>query len=183
MLALPQAREACPHNLAPTTSTLMQPRSATRSRSRCWKAAASRRCNFAELPSGRPARRHAQVRPRPHACGEQVPLDRSARDVRRDGRDDRPRASAASASSTADGQLAGIITDGDLRRHMRPDLLERAVDEVMTQEPQDGRPRPARLARRSRSSIRRRSRTLIVADADKPVGVVHMHDLLRAGVA
>jgi arabinose-5-phosphate isomerase len=42
-LVLPQAREACPHNLAPTTSSLMQLGLGDASRSRCWKAAASRR--------------------------------------------------------------------------------------------------------------------------------------------
>ena len=63
----------------------------------------------------------------------------------------RPRASAASASPIAHGMLVGIITDGDLRRHMRPDLLDATVDEVMTRDPEDRARRSARQ-RGARSS-------------------------------
>ncbi len=82
----------------------------------------------------------------------------------------------------AKGKLIGIITDGDLRRHMRPDLLDPRVDEVMTRAPKTVR--PDQLASEALEIInsvedhradRRR--------AGKPVGIVNFHDLLRAGVA
>jgi arabinose-5-phosphate isomerase len=80
------------------------------------------------------------------------------------------------------GMLAGIITDGDLRRHMRPDLLETRVDEVMTRSPKTVR--PDQLASEALEIINASEITaLIVTEAGKPVGIVHFHDLLRAGIA
>ena len=82
----------------------------------------------------------------------------------------------------ARGHLVGIITDGDLRRHMSADLLERRVEEVMTQAPEDGAARSAR--QRGAGDLNSiEDHALIVVDAGKPVGIVHFHDLLRAGVA
>ena len=82
----------------------------------------------------------------------------------------------------AAGLLVGIITDGDLRRHMRPDLLEARVEDVMTRAPKTAR--PDQLASEALEIINSSKITaLIVADAGKPVGIVHFHDLLRAGVA
>ncbi len=82
----------------------------------------------------------------------------------------------------ASGKLAGIITDGDLRRHMRPDLLEARVEDVMTHSPKTVR--PDQLASEALELINSSKITaLIVADAGKPVGIVNFHDLLRAGVA
>jgi arabinose-5-phosphate isomerase len=82
----------------------------------------------------------------------------------------------------ARGAIAGIITDGDLRRKMRPDLMTALVDEVMT-------PNPKTIDRDSLASealellYSSKITALIVTEADKPVGIVHMHNLLRAGVA
>jgi arabinose-5-phosphate isomerase len=81
-----------------------------------------------------------------------------------------------------EGALLGIITDGDLRRHMRPDLLEVRVDEVMTRSPKTVR--PDQLASEALEIINTSEITaLIVTEAGKPVGIVHFHDLLRAGIA
>jgi arabinose-5-phosphate isomerase len=82
----------------------------------------------------------------------------------------------------AKGRLAGIITDGDLRRHMRADLLEARVEDVMTRAPKTVR--PDQLASEALEIINSSKITaLIVAEAGKPVGIVNFHDLLRAGVA
>jgi len=82
----------------------------------------------------------------------------------------------------ANGKLAGIITDGDLRRHMRPDLLEAHVDEVMTPAPKTVR--PDQLAGEALAILNSSKITaLIVTDDGKPVGIVHVHDLLRARLA
>ncbi len=78
--------------------------------------------------------------------------------------------------------LVGIVTDGDLRRHMGPDLMSALVDHVMTKSPKT-------VARDTLASealeILNSSKVtaLLVADAGRPVGIVHIHDLLRAGVA
>ena len=80
------------------------------------------------------------------------------------------------------GLIAGIVTDGDLRRHMRPDLMTATVDEVMTRNPKTiGRDTLAGEALELINSSK--ITALIVTDASKPVGIVHLHDLLRAGVA
>ena len=82
----------------------------------------------------------------------------------------------------ARGQIAGIITDGDLRRQMRPDLMSATVDEVMTRNPKTiDRDSLASEALELLNSSK--ITTLIVTDAGKPVGIIHLHDLLRAGVA
>jgi arabinose-5-phosphate isomerase len=82
----------------------------------------------------------------------------------------------------ADGYLKGIITDGDLRRHMSGHLLELSVETVMTPDPDTVR--PDQLVSEALEMLNTLKRTqLIVVDAGKPVGVVHFHDLLRAGVA
>jgi len=82
----------------------------------------------------------------------------------------------------ADGRLTGIITDGDLRRHMSANLTDLKVEEIMTREPKTVR--PDQLASEALEFINSMKRTqLIVAEAGKPVGIVHVHDFLRAGVA
>jgi arabinose-5-phosphate isomerase len=80
------------------------------------------------------------------------------------------------------GRLAGVITDGDLRRHMRDDLLQAPVREVMTASPKTVR--PEQLASEALEIINASKITaLIVVESDRPVGILHFHDLLRAGVA
>jgi arabinose-5-phosphate isomerase len=80
------------------------------------------------------------------------------------------------------GQVVGIVTDGDLRRHMRPDLMTALVDEVMTKDPKTIS--PGLLASEALEILNSSKITaLLVTEAKKPVGIVHLHDLLRAGVA
>ena len=80
------------------------------------------------------------------------------------------------------GTLVGIVTDGDLRRHMRRDLLDAYVDEVMTKGPITVR--SDRLASEVLEILNSSKITaLFVVDDNKPIGIVHLHDLLRAGVA
>jgi arabinose-5-phosphate isomerase len=80
-----------------------------------------------------------------------------------------------------DGKLAGLITDGDLRRHM-DGLLSHTAGEVMTRAPKTARPdmlagEALKLMNDSRITV------LFVVDASgKPVGILHVHDVLRAGV-
>ena len=84
-----------------------------------------------------------------------------------------------------DGKLIGVITDGDLRRHMDPALLERPVAEIM-------HPRPKTIAANRLAGEALAMMTaqappttslFVVDDAGRPTGFLHMHDCLRAGVA
>lgn len=82
----------------------------------------------------------------------------------------------------ADGKLAGIITDGDLRRNLSPDLLHLRAAEVMTVNPRVTTPQT--VAQEAVALMNRHQiTTLFVVEAEKPVGILHMHDCLRAGVA
>jgi arabinose-5-phosphate isomerase len=82
----------------------------------------------------------------------------------------------------ADGRLLGIITDGDLRRHM-DGLMDHLAGEVMTPAPKTAP--PSMLAG---EALKRMSEplpavtVLFVVDDGRPVGILHIHDLLRAGV-
>jgi arabinose-5-phosphate isomerase len=80
------------------------------------------------------------------------------------------------------GRLTGIVTDGDLRRHMAADLLERPVGEIMTRGPLTIRPQA--LAAEALNLMNARKTTCVFAvEEGKPVGLLHIHDCLRAGIA
>jgi len=82
----------------------------------------------------------------------------------------------------AEGHLLGIVTDGDLRRHMSPDLLSRPTGDIMTKSPKTIRPNA--LAAEAVAIMNEKSITsLFVVEDKRPVGLIHIHDLLRAGVA
>src|SRR5438445_12956411 len=78
--------------------------------------------------------------------------------------------------------LTCIITDVDLRRHMRPHHLNASVDDVMTRNPKTVR--PDQLVSETLELLNSMKITaLFVVDARQPAGIVHIHDLLRAGAA
>ncbi|MDO1559486.1 KpsF/GutQ family sugar-phosphate isomerase [Brevundimonas sp. 2R-24] len=79
-----------------------------------------------------------------------------------------------------DGALAGLITDGDLRRHM-DGLMSHAAAEVMTPSPKTVSPDDL-AADALKVMNDARITVLFVVDQGRPVGVLHVHDLLRAGV-
>ncbi len=84
-----------------------------------------------------------------------------------------------------DGTLAGIVTDGDLRRNMSANLTSQPVDQVMTRFPMTVEPDTlASEALRRMTAGSRKITQLFVCEAEgKPVGLLHIHDLLRAGVS
>ena len=82
------------------------------------------------------------------------------------------------------GRLLGIVTDGDLRRHMADDLLNRTVDDIMTSAPQTIRPKAlAAEALGMMNAADRPFTSLFVSEDGHPCGFLHMHDILRAGIA
>ena len=81
-----------------------------------------------------------------------------------------------------DGSLAGIITDGDLRRHLQGDFMGLKARDVMTTGPKTVT--PDMLAAEALHIMNTKKITsLFVIDRNKPVGVLHVHDCLRSGVA
>jgi arabinose-5-phosphate isomerase len=182
VLLLPQAREACPHNLAPTTSSLMQLALGDALAVALLESRGFTALDFRGLhPGGRLGAKLKFVRDVMHS-GEAVPLVQVGASMADAIVEMTTKGFGCVAIVQADGRLAGIITDGDLRRHMSPDLLQRKVDDVMTGEPKIVR--PDQLVSEALELLNTMKKTqLLVVDAGNPVGVVHVHDLLRAGVA
>ena len=84
----------------------------------------------------------------------------------------------------SDGRLEGIITDGDLRRCLSPDVMNKKVVEVMTRNPKTIAPDVlAVVALNTMNNTGKGITQLFVIQDDKPIGVIHLHDCLRAGVA
>ncbi len=85
---------------------------------------------------------------------------------------------------TSDGRLEGIITDGDLRRCLSPDVMNKKVVEVMTRNPKTIAPDVLAVeALNTMNNTGKGITQLFVIQNDKPIGVIHLHDCLRAGVA
>ena len=82
------------------------------------------------------------------------------------------------------GDLVGMITDGDLRRWMAPNLIEEKVSKVMTKNPRTIRAE-ALIAEAVNvmNNTGRGITNLFVVDGKKPIGIIHIHDCLRAGVS
>ena len=78
----------------------------------------------------------------------------------------------------ADGRLSGVITDGDLRR--KGDYMAHTAGEVMSRSPKTIA--PDALAAEALAMMQGRITVLFVVEDDRPVGVLHVHDLLRQGV-
>ncbi len=182
VLELPKAKEACPHGLAPTTSTTMQ--------------LAIGDCLAVALLEAKGFTAHDfKVF---HPGGSLGASLKYVADVMHKG-DRLPLALKSEAMGTAlvvmtqkslgclgvvdnKGKLVGIVTDGDLRRHMGADFLRSSVGDIMTKNPKTVS--PDTLAAEALEIINAsRITALFVVDQGKPVGVVHVHDLLRAGVA
>ena len=182
VLALPQAREACPHNLAPTTSALMQLALGDALAIALLESRGFTAIDFGVFhPRGRLGAALKLIRDVMHP-GTAVPLIRRGALMSEAIVEMSAKGFGCVAVVEPDGRLAGVITDGDLRRHMRVDLLQAAVDEIMTASPKIVR--PEQLAGEALQLLNSSKITaLIVVDGEKPVGIVHFHDLLRAGVA
>lgn len=82
------------------------------------------------------------------------------------------------------GHLIGIITDGDLRRWLNSDVLSKTVSEVMTKNPKTITPDVLAVeALNVMNNTGKGITQLFVIQEDKPIGIIHIHDCLRAGAA
>jgi arabinose-5-phosphate isomerase len=181
-LTLPKAREACPHNLAPTTSSLMMLALGDSLAIALLEGRGFTSVDFSVLhPGGKLGAMLKYTRDLMHT-GDAVPLKPVGTSMSDALVEMSSKGFGCVGIVDAYGTIAGIVTDGDLRRHMRPDLLTALVDEVMTRNPKTiGRDLLASEALEILNSSK--ITALLVTDANKPVGIVHLHDILRAGVA
>ena len=182
VLTLPQAREACPHNLAPTTSSLMQLALGDALAVALLESRGFTALDFGVLhPGGQLGAQLKFVRDLMHK-GDAIPLAKLGSRMGEAMVEISAKGFGCIGIVDGKGHLAGIITDGDLRRHMRPDLLEARVEDVMTPHPKTID--PGQLASEALEILNSSKITALMVEEDgKPVGILHLHDLLRAGVA
>ena len=81
------------------------------------------------------------------------------------------------------GKLIGIVTDGDLRRHMGDEMLRATVDAVMSARPKTIRPQALAAEALGRMNALAITSLFAVDEQKRPLGILHIHDCLRAGVA
>lgn len=182
VLCLPQAKEACPHGLAPTTSTTM-----TLALGDCLAIALLEAKGFTAHdfktfhPGGSLGANLKYVSDVMHKA-DRLPLAHK-KELMSDALVTMT-AKALGCLGIVDkkGKLVGIVTDGDLRRHMGSDLLSSTAGDIMTPHPKTIE--PGMLASAALELINAsRITTLFVVQDGKPIGIIHVHDLLRAGVA
>lgn len=182
VIGLPRAAEACPHGLAPTTSTLMQLVVGDALAVALLEARGFTPDQFRTYhPGGKLGASLTRVGEIMHT-GDRLPLVAQGASMREAVLEISRKGFGCVAVVSPAGTLEGIITDGDLRRHMGDGLLAMTVDEVMTRAPRTVSPDTlvaAALQLVNASAIT----VAMVVDRDRPVGVVHLHDLLRLGAA
>ncbi|HEU4987361.1 MAG TPA: KpsF/GutQ family sugar-phosphate isomerase [Rhizobiaceae bacterium] len=182
ILPLPRVPEACPHGLAPTTSTLMQLVIGDALAVALLEARGFTADHFRTFhPGGQLGANLTHVADIMHT-GERVPLVATGTGMRAAILEISRKGFGCVGITDAHGRLTGIITDGDLRRHMDSDILSMTVDEVMTKDPKTISPDTlvaTALQIVNSSAIT----TLMVVENGKPAGIVHLHDLLRIGAA
>jgi arabinose-5-phosphate isomerase len=182
VLLLPQADEACPLGLAPTTSTTM-----TLALGDALAIALLQRRGFSSSdfqilhPGGQLGRRLLKVADIMHG-GEDIPLVPPAASIKETVLAMTAKGFGCAGIVDEAGRLVGIITDGDLRRHWS-DNSQTAAD-VMTRHPKTIRPQALAQEALAMMNITERPFTaLFVVEDEQPIGIIHMHDCLRAGVA
>ncbi|WP_367718080.1 KpsF/GutQ family sugar-phosphate isomerase [Nitratireductor sp. GISD-1A_MAKvit] len=182
VLGLPRAPEACPHGLAPTTSTVLQLVIGDALAVALLEARGFTADHFRTFhPGGQLGAKLTQVRQIMHS-GSELPLARSGALMREAILEMTQKGFGCVGITDADGALTGIITDGDLRRHIDSELLSMTVDQVMTRDPKTIG--PDTLAESALQIVNSSAiTTLMVVEDGKPCGVVHLHDLLRIGAA
>nr|WP_131113194.1 KpsF/GutQ family sugar-phosphate isomerase [Lichenihabitans psoromatis] len=181
-LTLPRAEEACPNGLAPTTSTTMQLVLGDALAVALLEARGFSATDFKVYhPGGKLGARLTFVRDVMHQ-GDEIPCvstqaAMSEAIVEMSGK----RFGCVGVIDTA-GLLVGIITDGDLRRHMGPTLMHQVAADIMTRTPTTIDPDALAVEALALLTETRRS-VLIVADHDKrPIGILHLHDLYGIGI-
>jgi arabinose-5-phosphate isomerase len=182
VLNLPRTPEACPHGLAPTTSTLLQLAIGDALAVALLEARGFTPDHFRTLhPGGQLGASLTLIREIMHV-GDELPLVTLGTKM--------PEAMMTLSRKRfgcvcvvdGEGRLAGIVTDGDLARNLHRNLAETTVEDIMTRQPKTAK--PLMLASAALGLLNEHNiSALIVVDDNRPVGIVHFHDLLRIGAA
>jgi len=183
VLLMPKEQEACPHGLAPTTSTMMQLALGDALAVALLEARGFTAGDFRTYhPGGKLGATLSHVGDIMHE-GDAVPLVPVGTLM----------PDAASVLSKKrfgcvgvvgeDGTLAGIITDGDIARNLGRNLVSITVEHIMTKAPKTVRANTLATTAMAMLNDYNISALLVIDDEKRPIGVIHFHDLLRIGVA
>jgi arabinose-5-phosphate isomerase len=183
VLCLPKSQEACPHGLAPTTSSLMTLAIGDALAVALLEARGFTAIDFKTFhPGGKLGATLAHVADVMHA-GDSVPVVPLGTGV--------PDAVMTLAQKRFGcvgvidnaGILVGIVTDGDIARRLGKNLVDMKVEEIMTRNPKTVRETTLATSAMGLLNLYNISALIVTDDDNRPVGVVHFHDLLRIGVA
>src|SRR5580698_5829592 len=185
-LLLPRAPEACPNGLAPTTSTTMMLALGDALAVALMERKGFSPDQYRDLhPGGSLGRALIRVADLMHR-GADIPLARETATMREVLLVMAERRFGCVGLTDAQGGLTGIITDGDLSRHIDgDDFLNHKASDIMTRNPKIAA--PGQLAVEALAFMNENKITrLFVLDAGdktrKPVGILHIHDCLQAGL-
>lgn len=181
-LILPKVAEACPHNLAPTSSTLLQLALGDAIAVTLLQRRGFTPSHFQRLhPGGKLGVALLKVR-NVMRSGADLPLVEADADMKSVLLTMSAGLLGCALVAGEDGRLAGILTDGDLRRALDPDLFRRKPTDIMTRSPKTIRPdmlASAALEMMNASKIA----ILPVVERGRLVGVLHLHHLVAAGLS
>ncbi|MDE1994357.1 MAG: KpsF/GutQ family sugar-phosphate isomerase [Rhizobiaceae bacterium] len=182
VLLLPQEQEACPHGLAPTTSTLLQLAVGDALMVALLEARGFTAEDFRTFhPGGKLGASLSHVGDIMHK-GDRVPLVNLGTSMREAVMTLSQMRFGCVGVIDENGCLCGIVTDGDIARNLGRNLADMFVDVVMTRNPKTVK--ETTLATGAMALLNRHNiSALIVTDGEgHPIGIVHFHDLLRIGV-
>ncbi|EJZ18337.1 KpsF/GutQ family sugar-phosphate isomerase [Rhizobium sp. Pop5] len=183
VLLVPNEQEACPNGLAPTTSTLMQLALGDALAVALLEARGFTATDFHVFhPGGKLGASLMHVADIMHT-GERLPLVAKGTSM--------PEAITVLSRKhfgcvgvlDEDGRLCGIVTEGDMARNLTRNLAELAVDDIMTRTPKTVKPTVLATAALALLNQHHIGALIVIDDDNKPLGLVHFHDLLRIGVA
>ncbi|MBS41025.1 MAG: KpsF/GutQ family sugar-phosphate isomerase [Rhodospirillales bacterium] len=182
-LVLPKLQEACSLNLAPTTSTTAMLALGDALAVSLLERKGFSSENFNALhPGGQLGRRFIKVSDIMHD-GHSIPLVDSKTPMSETLIIMTNKSFGCVGIIDHRERLIGIITDGDLRRHIDKDLLDQMASDVMTNEPKTVEPDELAVTALSLMNKGKQPVTsLFVVQSEKPIGILHIHDLLRAGI-
>jgi arabinose-5-phosphate isomerase len=188
VLLLPGCPEACPNGLAPTTSTTMALALGDALAITLLDRKGFTAKDFKVFhPGGKLGQQLMRVSEIMHT-GAGLPVAKETVPVREAVKIISEKGFGCIALVDEAGVLAGIVTDGDLRRHLSDGLLDKPARDIMSRNPRTASPdtlvAEAMAVMNDMKNAFRKITTLIVVDAGgKPLGLLHLHDCLRAGFA
>jgi arabinose-5-phosphate isomerase len=182
-LSLPKVEEACPNGLAPTTSTLLQLAMGDAIAMALLEAKGFSAADFRNFhPGGKLGARIKHARDIMHS-GNDMPLIPGTSGMAQAVDIMTSKKFGCVGITDGDGKLSGIITDGDLRRHFQSDLSRKSAADIMTRNPTTVSEHVLAAEVIELINDRHITAVFVVDDDGKPAGILHIHDLLHAGVS